>query len=213
MVDIIKIDIGILPQSYVSDKPEDGGYIPYAIDGKTPYLYDVHFLERNDARQVEEFVSKWMEKLNPFPIYAFFECYDFQQKEMEEEYASNSIDYTKSKWNENDYYNKVVIRNIDQFNVIFPYLYGNGSMNNFACLSLKKDVYSIEFRDFVGFRGENINVETPILTLIEDTTVIWVNYDGNGLVLISNDHRYSQLDFLIKTLPENTNYSISEFGE
>jgi hypothetical protein len=213
VVDIIKIDIGILPQSYASAKPEGGGFFPFAIDGKNPYLYDVHFLERKDERQVEEFVSKWLEKINPFPIYAFFECYDFQQEEIEKEYMSNSIDYTKSNWNEDDYYNSVVIRNIDQLNIIFPYIYGNGSMNNFACLSLEKDVFRIGYRDFIGFWGETINIETPIVTLKENTTIIWVNYDGDGLVFISNDQRYSQFDSFIKTFPENTNYSIVEFGE
>ncbi|QOR64801.1 hypothetical protein IM538_13140 [Cytobacillus suaedae] len=81
----IKIDIGIFPQSYVSDIPESGGYFPFAIEGGASYLYDISFAKRKNEKEVEEFVSKWMNQIDKFPIYFFFECFDFHLKEIEEE--------------------------------------------------------------------------------------------------------------------------------
>mgnify|MGYP005754289997 CR=1 FL=1 len=209
----IKIDIGIFPRSYVSDVPESGGFFPFAIDGATTYLYDISFAERKDEKEVEEFVSKWMRALDKFPVYIFFECFDFHQKEIEEECNSRSIEYMEFKWRENDFFFKVKVENIKQFNVIFPYAYANGSMNNFACLSLEEDVFRIGNRNFNNVWGKNENIETPIIILNENNSVFWVNYDGDSIVFISNDKRYSLLSLVIKTLPKETNYSIIEFGE
>ncbi|KXH83712.1 hypothetical protein [Sporosarcina sp. HYO08] len=136
------------------------------------------------------------------------ECYDFHQKEIEEKCKSNSIEYTKAKWGENDFYFKIKAQNIEQFNVVFPYAYANGSMNNFACLSLEKDVFSIGHRVFKRVWGEIKDTETPIITINDNTALLWVSYDGDGAVFISNDNRYSQLSLLTKTFPLNTNYSI-----
>ncbi|MFE8701513.1 hypothetical protein ACFYKX_12990 [Cytobacillus sp. FJAT-54145] len=60
----------------------------------------------------------------------------------------NSIEYTEFKWGENDFFIKVKVENMDQFNVIFPYAYANGSMNNFACVSLEEDVFRTGERKF-----------------------------------------------------------------
>ncbi|WP_088103046.1 hypothetical protein [Halalkalibacter urbisdiaboli] len=210
---VIKVDIGIFPQSYVSDEPESGGFFPFAIDGETSYLYDISFVERKDEKEVEDFVSKWMRVINRFPLYIFFECFDFHQKEIEEECKSKSIEFTESKRRENGFYIKVKVRNIEQFNVIFPYLYANGSMNNFACLSLEEDVFTIGNRNFKNFWGENEKIETPIITLNGNSIVFWVNYDGDSMVIISNDKKYSELSLVINTLPEETDYSVIEYGE
>lgn len=154
-----------------------------------------------------------MEIINPFPIYVFFECYDFHLKEIEKECKSNSIKYANSKWGENDFYIKVKVQNIKQFNAIFPYAYANGSMNNFACLSFEEDVFSVGHRIFKNVWGQDKEMETPIITVKDNTTLLWVKYDGDGMVLISNDKGYSQLPQLINTLPLKTNYSIVEIGE
>jgi len=208
-VEVIKIEIGISPKGSVNDD----NVFPFAIDGKTPFLYHVSFWQRKDEQEVEEFVSKWVKTLNVFPVFAFFECFDFQQQEIENECLSYSIKYMKSKWGESDFYNKIKIQNIEQFNVIFPYLYANGSMNNFACLSLGKDVFSIGNRYLKTVWGENKKTETPIVTAMENSTVLWVDYDGDGMVFISSDINYSQLALVIKTLPKETVYSIVEYDE
>lgn len=209
----IKIDIGILPQSYVSDEPESGGYFPFAIDGETSYLYDISFANRKDEKEVEGFVAKWMKSLDKFPIYIFFECFDFHQKEIEKECKSKSIEYTEFKWGESDFFIKVKVKNIEQFNIVFPYVYANGSMNNFACLSLEEDVFTIGIRDFKNIWGENEMIETPIIKLNENSSVFWVNYDGDSMVVISKDSSYSLLSLVIKTLPKETHYTVIEFGE
>lgn len=74
-------------------------------------------------------------------------------------------------------------------------------MNNFACLSLGKDVFSIGYRYLKTVWGENKKMETPIVTVNEFSTVLWVDYDGDGLVFISNNNRYSHLDLVIKPFP------------
>lgn len=210
---VIKIDIGSFPQSYVSDEPESGCFFPFAIDGETSYLYDISFVEREDETEVEDFVSKWMKAINKFPIYIFFECFDFHQREIEKECKSKSIEYTESKRREDDFYIKVKVRNIEQFNIIFPYAYANGSMNNFACISLEEDVFSIGNRYFKNICDESEKIETPIITLNGSNIVFWVNYDGDSMVIISNDKKYSELSLVINTLPEETVYSVIEYGE
>lgn len=198
----MKIDIAISPNNHL---------FPFAFDGKVPFLYDVSLWQRKDASDVEEFVSDWVNNINVFPVFAFFECFDFQQEEIDNECLTHCIEYTKSKWEEGSgYYNKIKLNNIIQFKVIFPYLYGNGSMNNFACLSLGKDVFSIGYRYLKTVWGENKKMETPIVTVNEVSTVLWVDYDGDGLVFISNNNKYSHLDLVIKTLPTTTDYSIVE---
>jgi len=86
-------------------------------------------------------------------------------------------------------------------------------MNNFACLSFEEDVFSVGHRIFKNVWGQDKEMETPIITVKDNTTLLWVKSDGDGMVLISNDKRYSQLPQLINTLPLKTNYSIVEFGE
>ena len=86
-------------------------------------------------------------------------------------------------------------------------------MHNFSCLSLAKDVFSIGNRYLKTVWGENQKTETPIVTAKENLTVLWVDYDGDGMVFISNNIKYSQIALVIKTLPKETVYSIVEYDE
>src|SRR5690606_29505092 len=136
-----------------------------------------------------------------------------QQKEIENECLSNSIVYTVFKGEGADFYNKVTVRNTEQFNLIFPYLYANGSMNNFASFSLGKDVFSIGHQYIRNMWGKNKKTETPVVILKENTTIFWIDYDGDGMVVISNDTKYSGLTSVIKTLPKEIAYSIIDNGD
>ncbi|MDQ0247821.1 hypothetical protein J2S09_005497 [Bacillus fengqiuensis] len=196
----MKIDIGVLPHKYIS-KNNSGDLFPSVIYSKVPSLISVGFFERKNE-EIEKFVSNWMNELNRFPIYALFRCYKYQQENFEKECLTHSIEYQQLEYDNSDNYNKVTINSILQFNAIFPYLYGNGCMNNFASWSLNEDVYKLENR-----------IKIPIVTLKEDTTLFWIDYDGSGLVVVSNDKKYSKLSFVLKILPEETDYSIVEFGE
>ncbi|WP_078544827.1 hypothetical protein [Litchfieldia alkalitelluris] len=207
------VDLGIFPQSYVSIKPEAGGFFPFAIDGETPYLYDLSFVDRKDEHEVEEFVTQWMKKINLFPIYAFFESFESYQQELDEKCESHSIESTKYNRGDIDFYYRITLRTIEQFAAIFPYVYAHGSMNNFACFSFKKDVFSIGAREFKHAWNVLEELETPITTLEHNTTICWVNYDGDGMILISNDQKFAQLSCVIETLPDGVEYSIIEYDE
>ncbi|WP_181536837.1 hypothetical protein [[Anoxybacillus] calidus] len=100
----------------------------------------------------------------------------------------------------------------EQFNVILPHLYGNGSMNNFAGWSLEKDVFSLGKRDFKTFLGTK-KFETPIITISENTTIFWVGYDGDNVIALSNDEKFSKLSSVISTLPKDINFTIVECSE
>lgn len=196
-----------MPHKWISDIPDAGGYFPFAVDGKKEYIVDVTF---NDVDPLE-FVSNWMNEINQFPIYALVEVFDFGQEEFEQECKTNTIEFEKTKI-EKEYYYKAIIQNYKQFRVIFPYAYGNGSMNNLALWSLKKDVFSFGERDFKTlFRMKKIN--TPIVTLHENDGVFWVGFDGINVVVITNDSQFSTIANISKKLPPTTDFIISEFED
>lgn len=210
----MRVEIGLISKKSISDILEVGGYFPFAIDGNTPYIIDCFFWGEkvDEVEEVENFISNWMNILNQYPMYAFFEGYDFEQEEFERDCLKHSIEYEIFQRKKRDFYGKATITNNEQFNVIFPYLYGNGRMNNFAGWSLEKDVFSLGKRDFKTFLGIK-KLETPIITISENTTFFWVGYDGDNVIAISNDEKFSKLSSVISTLPKDISFTIVECSE
>jgi hypothetical protein len=206
---LLNLEIGFMPHKWISEIPDAGGYFPFAIDGKKEYIVDFTF---NDVEPLE-FVSNWMNKINQFPIYLLVEVFDFGQEEFEQVCKTNNIEFKRTKFEkEKVCYYTAIIENLNQFSVMFPYAYGNGSMNNLDLRSLKKDVFHFGKRDFKTLFGIK-KINTPIVTLLEKDCVFWVGFDGVNVAAITNDSQFSTITNISKKLPPKTDFVISEFEE
>ncbi|MBA2870951.1 hypothetical protein HNQ85_001221 [Anoxybacillus calidus] len=99
----MNVEIELISEKSISDIPVAGGYFPFAIDGKTPYIIDFFFWER-EVEEVEKFFSNWMNILNQYPMYVFFEGYDFQQEEFERDCLKHNIEYELFQRKKRDFY-------------------------------------------------------------------------------------------------------------
>lgn len=189
--------------------PDAGGFFPFAINGDKSYVV---YLSFNNVATTD-FVPKWMFHLNKFPIYILIEIFEYEQEELELDCTNHKIEYemVKNKKVKNIYY-KAIIRNSEQFSTIFPYLYGNGSMNNTALWSLQKDVFSFGKRKCKTLFGKR-NITTPIITLEEKKSVFWVGYDGDEIFVISNDKQFSSIRYISTNFPSETNIIRTEYEE
>nr|WP_082891879.1 hypothetical protein [Sutcliffiella horikoshii] len=113
---------------------------------------------------------------------------------------------------ENDCFYKAIIKNHKQFRVMLPYVYSNGSINNLALWSLKKDVFSFGKRDFKTLFGIK-KIITPIVTLLENDSVFWIGFDGLNIVAITNDSQFSTITNISKKFPPKTDFVISEYED
>lgn len=196
----MKLEIGFMPRKWVSDIPDAGGFFPFAIDGKKEYIVDFDFTF-NDVEPFE-FVSNWMIKLNQFPIYLLVKVYEYGQEEFEQDCQKYEIEFERTKFDkENDCFYKAIIENYKQFSAMLPFVYSNGSMNNLALWSLKRDVFSFGKRDFKTLFGIK-KIITPIVTLLENDSVFWIGFDGVNIVAITNDSQFSTITNISKKSPQ-----------
>ncbi|KOO52619.1 hypothetical protein AMD00_02755 [Viridibacillus arvi] len=201
----MSLEIGFIPKGWISNIPNASGFFPFAVDGKKEYIVDFTFID-----EPLDFVSNWMNELSQFPIYILVEVYDFDQEELEQDCKTHKIEFEKTK-NKNYFY-KIIIENQKQFSIMFPYVYGNGGMNNLALWSLKRDVFSFGEREVKTFFGIKKN-HTTIVTLLESDCVFWVGFDGDTIVAITNDRQFSTIENISDKLPHKTNFIITEYAD
>jgi len=205
---LLSLEIGFIPQKWISDIPDASECFPFAVDGEKEYIVDFTF---ND--EPVDFVSNWMIELSQFPIYILVEVYDFDQEELEQDCKSHKIEFKRTKFeDENNCFYKVIIENQKQFSIMFPYVYGNGSMNNLALWSLKRDVFSFGKGDFKTLYGIE-KKDTTIVTLLESDCVFWIGFDGDRVVAITNDRQFSTIENISNKLPPKTDFIISEYED
>lgn len=205
----MEIEISFMPKKWISNIPDAGGYFPFAIDGETMYVVDFLF----DAVDPNEFIPDWILQLNKFPIYIYVEIFEFQTEELEQDFKVHNVEYNTVEIEKKyDIAYKATIENSEQFKAIFPYLYGNGSMNNLALWSLQKDVFSFGKRDFKTLLGRK-KVFTPIVSLEDNDCVFWVGYDGQNIVAISNNKLFSSVDCISNQFPPKANIITGEYEE
>lgn len=197
----MEVEVSFVPESWISKYPDAGGYFPFAIDGSRSYVVDFII----DAVEPNKFISNWMRQLNEFPIYVYVEIFEFQTEEFEHDCKLHNIEYEQLKIKKvNDYAYKAIIKNSEQFDVLFPHLDGAGSMNNLALWSFHKDVFNFEKREFKTLLGIR-NIVTPTLSMSKDSTVFWIGYDGQNIVALSNSKKFSSINSITNQFPPNTN--------
>ncbi|WP_409291308.1 hypothetical protein [Peribacillus sp. SCS-37] len=203
----MEVELGFIPKTWIALHPDAGGYFPFAIDGEKSWIVDISSTEEDIPAP---FVTEWMEHLDSFPIYLCFQIYEFHQEDLEQDFKLRDIQY--EKLGIKGLYYKAVVKNSKDFEVIFPYLYSNGCMNNLALWSLHRDIFSSGKRGFQTLFG-NLHLKTPIVTLGEADTVFWVSYDGGSIICISNDHRFADLNDVSRYFPPGTSLTEVKFKE
>ncbi|MGE7921413.1 hypothetical protein ACQKM9_21120, partial [Viridibacillus sp. NPDC093762] len=121
---------------------------------------------------------------------------------------THKIEFEKTK--KKNYFYKIIIENQKQFSIMFPYVYGNGSMNNLALWSLKRDVFSFGKREFKAPYGIE---HTTIVTLLESDCVFWIGFDGDNVVAITNDRQFSTIENISDKIPPKTDFYITEYED
>jgi hypothetical protein len=112
----------------------------------------------------------------------------------------------------NDCFYKIRIDNTEQFEVIFPFLYGNGSMNNMVLWSLETDLFSYGKRKFKN-SFFNRDKSTVTVNMKENNSVFWISYDGSSIVAISNDKHFSTINEITRKMPSEVSYQVSEYED
>ncbi|WP_409296756.1 hypothetical protein V1498_02570 [Peribacillus sp. SCS-26] len=203
----MEVELGFIPKTWIAQHPDAGSYFPFAIDGEKSWIVDISSKEEDIPAQ---FISGWMERLDAFPIYLCFQIFEFHQEELEQDFKLRDIQY--EKLGIKGLYYKAVVKEVEDFEVIFPYLYSNGCMNNLALWSLHRDIFSSGKRGFQTLFG-NRHLETPIVTLGEADTVFWVSYDGGSIISISNDQRFADLNDVSRCFPPATSWTEVKYKE
>lgn len=174
---------------------ESYGEIPFNLMGKDLYKCGIYFEDREEKHRII-FCINWIEKLDRFPVYFLLEAYDFMTLEIEKGMRKKKILFNQYTNLDRHYY-KGSIENIEQFKMIFPYIYGNGCMNQFAAISLIEDVFC--FQDTV-----------PVIKMNENAIVIGVDLDGDAILFLSKNNNFSNITDLIASLPSGVQYNFNE---
>ncbi|WP_164462107.1 hypothetical protein [Bacillus sp. FJAT-42376] len=56
-----------------------------------------------------------------------------------------------------------------------------------------------------------LSENTVVVETEKDSSVFWMDYDGNGLVAISNDPRFSSKEEISRTLPKDIHADFFEY--
>lgn len=206
----MKIEVGYFPKRYYSSKPDISGFFPFALDGKTKYVFDIsgfYLPESND-----EFIPSWMTNVKAFPIYFCAGVSDFWQEEFEEECATANIRY-HCIGNTKDHSVLVSeIENEKQLKEIFPFFIKLGASNDLVLWSSNKNVYSLEEREWTGVYEGGIR-KAVVVTMEADTSIFWIGYDGHSITTISNQSQFSTYEKITQTFPEFIIPNFFKFAE
>ncbi|MGG0657261.1 hypothetical protein [Rummeliibacillus pycnus] len=195
----MEIEVGYFPKSYYDSNPEAGGFFPFALEGTTPYVFSIDSLD--EAVCDRNLISWWMKNIKSFPLYFCSEIPSYWKDEFEQTCKEFNIScryLTKKKKR------SVLVAEIQtekQFQEIFPIYFSLGSENELALWSTKKDIFSVEKRKWKGNWGNEI-AEAIVVKVEDDTSIFWIGYDGDDIVIISNQSHFSTYEKIIKTFPE-----------
>lgn len=203
----MNLEVGFLPESYISDIPNAGGYFPFSIDGSAPYIVDYQSFDEG----FEKFLCNWITKLDRFPIYAVFEYMDYQEEEIEKDFSLANIEWLRFKFKKKLFI-KIKLINLNQIQVVMSYLYWQGSMNFFAACSLSEDLFSFDKRYMKTLFGTK-KVQLPVITLKQDCTAFWIDYDGQSIISISNEKLFSSIESISRSLPSGIDVTLCEYAD
>ena len=204
----MNIEVGYFPKRYYDSNPDAGGFFPFALEGTTPYVFSMGDLYQ--PLSYGEFLSLWMTNIKAFPLYFCVEVPSYWIDDVEHACKKFDINY---KYLIKRYQRSVIITEIQnkkQLQEIFPIYFSIGCENELVLWSTKKDVFSIEQREWKG-NWEGEVKRTVVVTVEAETSVFWIGYDGTNIAVISNQSRFSTYERIFEAFPEFVVPKICEF--
>ncbi|WP_044640045.1 hypothetical protein [Risungbinella massiliensis] len=192
------IEIGYIPKHYFNLNPDSGGYFPFAIDGNPQYVFsmDGFYLPESD----ENFLPLWMEQIEAFPIYFCSEIPLYWKEDYEELCNKSNIEYKYLLTNHKLIVSVTDIENINQLREILPIFLSIGSSNDLVVWSTQ-DVFRVEKRPWQGILEGKIR-DSVVVKIDKDVCVFWIGYDGDSIVVLTNNTKFSTYENICNTLPE-----------
>lgn len=201
----MKVEFGYFPKTAISPIPDAGGHFPFAMDGNCSAVIDTVPIDGHPY----DFYPKWMDSLNKYPIYAVIQIHDYTEEDIVEECSKYNISYSFIG-NKKYKFIKIVIATSSQFQAIFPYIYGSGSMNDLAIWSLKEDIFTIDKRPIKGIFKKS-KMDVMVLKLSPSSIVFWVGYDGGWFTTLTNDSSFFIVDEVKKRIPKGVTLEFIEY--
>ncbi|MGM0877978.1 MAG: hypothetical protein ACQEWV_25445 [Bacillota bacterium] len=191
----MKVEIGYYPEYFYSSQPDAGGFFPFDIEEKPLYVLSIggFYLPESNTN----FVLSWMDRIKAFPIYFCAEIPSYWKEDYEELCQKWNIDYKYLSNNPNLSVSVTEIKNANQFREIFPLFISIGSCNDLVTWSTNKDIFRVEERQWKG----NWEGEAVVVKIDKEMSVFWIGYDGDYIVVLSNNTNFSTYETICETLP------------
>lgn len=94
------------------------------------------------------------------------------------------------------------IENEKQLKAIFPYYIMLGIANELVIWSSKKNVFSLEKREWTGEVYKGVIRKTIVVNMEADTSIFWIGHDGDFIAVISNQSTFSTYKQVVQTFPD-----------
>ncbi|QLC90725.1 hypothetical protein [Priestia megaterium] len=192
-----------------------GRYI--RLEGPIDSVYFIsETMESDDDRDEQrDFLLAFLIKQDRYPLYLTFLCDDMMAEEFEKEFNELGIEYSyellKEKQAYYTFFKRVTyhprcftlpIKDARTLSLALEHTFYLANMNEFYSLSYSKNL-NFELKRVKEW-GRWKNVSIPIFKTEEDTTFITIFYDGAGFFLFSNEDRYSSIQEVCSTFPEDS---------
>ncbi|MEI2330217.1 hypothetical protein [Priestia megaterium] len=169
----------------------------------------------DDRDEQREFLRNFLIKQDRYPLYLTFLCDDMMAEEFEEEFNQLGIEYRYELLEEKQayytFFKRVTyhprrftlpIKDARTLSLALEHTFYLANMNEFYSLSNSENL-SFKLKKVKEW-GRWKNVSIPIFKTEEDTTFITIFHDGAGFFLFSNEDRYSSIQKVCSTFPEDS---------
>lgn len=161
----------------------------------------------DDRDEQRDFLLAFLIKQDRYPLYLTFLCDDMMAEEFEKEFnellEEKQAYYTFLK--RVTYHPRcftLAIKDARTLSLALEHTFYLANMNEFYSLSYSKNL-NFELKRVKEW-GRWKNVSIPIFKMEEDTTFITIFHDGAGFFLYSNEDRYSSIQEVCSTFPEDS---------
>lgn len=205
----MNISIGYLPNKYYDFKPDMGGFFPFALDNKLPYVVskcDIYLPECD-----ENFVPSWMDNIKAYPLYFCADVPNYFKDECEEIFNASQIEYRYLTEDRESSVFVVKIQDREQLLTAFPSFVTLGCGGSVVVWNTKEDVFSVEQREWKG-NWKGLIEKTIVIKPKADMSIFWIGYDGNSIEVLSNQTYFATYENITSTLPEFVEPSLCEFA-
>lgn len=96
--------------------------------------------------------------------------------------------------------------------LMFPFYLSLGASNELVVWSSNKNGFSLDKREWIGNLEGDIR-ETLIVKMEADSSVFWIGYDGDSIIIISNQLQFSTYEKIAQTFPKFVSPKRCDYGE